>query len=429
MRHAVVLGTVVVAALAVPLLASGTRGSVALHLGAEKSGPALGIVSSPSGSALARLDPSTLLPTGRPVRFATSLYPMWAYSPDRSRLVLANASSRLFVVDTRTLRITSSVRKPAFDDPLALDWLGGRVLAVMAGYDAPQLFVVDPRGGRVAAWDEKLPGQFVAAAHVPGRLVLLLAPADGVGACTLATASAAGTLRTVPLPDVRCGWDAVDEGGTAPPTVEHQAVPGLAVDAAGDRAFVAPGDSTVTEVDLQTLSVSSHDLARPTGAFSALLGWLAPAAQAKGAPDGPWRQALWLGDGILAVWGSDYHGSIAANGDPQFDSEPAGATLVDTRTWTSRLLDPGASVLVRAGTSLLTTTSKGGLTVFGADGSARFHLFADRQVWLQAGFGRAIAAPLPSGSRYWVVDPTRGRIVKTVASPSPPILLAAGASP
>jgi hypothetical protein len=430
MRRIVVVGVIVVAALAVPVLAFGTGGSVRLHLRAQKAGAPLGIVSSPSSSALTRLDPSTLLPVGRPVQFATSLYPIWAYSPDRSRIVLANTSSRLYVVDTRVLRITSSVRKPAFNDPLALGWIDGRVLAVMAGLDVPQLFVVNPRGGRVAAWDRTLPGQFVAAARVPGQLVLLLAPPSGVGACMLATADATGTLRTVQLPDVRCGWDALDEDGAVPPAIEHEAVPGLAVDPAGGRAFVVPGDSTVTEVDLQALTVSRHDLAqRRPGVLDGFFGWLAPAAQAKGVPDGPWRQALWLGGGILAAWGTDYHGSIAANGDPQFEAAPAGATLVDTRTWTTSVLDAEAGLLVRSGASLLTTPRDGGLTVFGRDGSARLHLLADRQVWPQAGFGRVIASPLPSGRRYWVVDPALGRIVKAVPSPSAPILLAAAASP
>jgi hypothetical protein len=432
MRRGAVLTIVAIGALAAPVLAFGTGGTVQLHLRTEKAGPALGITwAVDNSSVLTRLDPSTLLPTGaRRLTFLTSLAPTWAYSPDRSRLVLSNESSRLLVVDTRTLRLTASVRKPAFNDVLALAWIGGRVLTVMAGFDVPQLFVVDPRGGRVAAWDMALPGQFVGrAGRTAHQLVFLLAPVTGIGTCTLATADAAGTVRTVTLPDVRCGADDVGEDGSAPPAVEHEAFPGLAVDAAGNRAFVLPGGSTVTEVNLETMAVSAHDLVQPSSELDGLLGRLAPEAQAKGAPDGPWRQALWLGGGVLAVWGSDLHGSIDASGNPQFDATPAGITLVDTRSWTTRVLDAQGSDLQRDGDVLLGTAGTGGVTVYGADGSERFHLFNGRSVWLQAGFGRATVSPAGTSHHYWVVDPSNGTVVKTVRSGSPPLLLAAAASP
>jgi hypothetical protein len=295
----------------------------------------------------------------------------------------------------------------------------------------PQVFVVDPRGGRVAAWDKALPGQFVAAGRTPHQLVLLLAPVQRIGTCTLATVDVAGTIRTVGLPDARCGWDAVNEDGSSPPTVEHEAVPGLAVDVAGNRAFVTPGGSTVIEVNLDTMVASTHELVQPSSALDGLLGWIAPEAQAKGAPDGPWRQALWLGGGVLAVWGSDFHGSIDANGNPQFDYTPAGIKLVDTRTWASSMLDADSSDLERVGNLLLAVPRRGGFVVYGADGSARFHLFAGHQIWIDAGFGRVIATPIqnPMVRRYWVVDPATGRVVKAVKDATAPTLLAAAASP
>ena len=76
----------------------------------------------------------------------------------------------------------------------------------------------------------------------------------------------------------------------------------------------------VAEIDLHDLRVRSHPLA--------------PAARAADGVAGPSRDALWLGDGMLAVTGSDLPSSP---GDPD---TPAGLTLIDTRTWRARTIDP-----------------------------------------------------------------------------------------
>jgi hypothetical protein len=68
--------------------------------------------------------------------------------------------------------------------------------------------------------------------------------------------------------------------------------------------------------------------------FSRARDWLDPAADAK-ISFGWSHEADWLGDGLVAVSGSDYHG---------LSSTPAGLKLIDTEAWAVRTLDPGAGV-------------------------------------------------------------------------------------
>lgn len=76
------------------------------------------------------------------------------------------------------------------------------------------------------------------------------------------------------------------------------------------------------------------ELSQPVSLLSRLRDWLDPAADAK-ISFGWSREADWLGDGLVAVSGSDYHG---------LSSTLAGLKLIDTEAWGVRTLDPGASV-------------------------------------------------------------------------------------
>src|SRR5207253_3469117 len=112
--------------------------------------------------------------------------------------------------------------------------------------------------------------------------------------------------------------------------------PALAVDPSGKRAAVVGSGGLVAEVDLDTLAVAYHPQAArsPARAGKAFEGWH--------------RDALWLPNGTLAVTGMDYQWTVK-NGAEEMSGTPAGVTLVDTRQWTSRVVDDGASSLARAG--------------------------------------------------------------------------------
>jgi hypothetical protein len=109
-------------------------------------------------------------------------------------------------------------------------------------------------------------------------------------------------------------------------------IPGLAVDPGSDRAFVVAG-GVAAQIDLRTLAVSIHELGREASFLSRLWSWLDPAALAK-EYSGEVREARWLGDGLLAVSGSDAQSGLM---------RPAGLVVVDTRTWNIQTIDPGAT--------------------------------------------------------------------------------------
>jgi hypothetical protein len=266
--------------------------------------------------------------------------------------------------------------------------------------------------------------------HTEDSAAVLLSPLRGIGPAALAVVDRSGTLRTADLGRIEVGTEPFDPERIS---VIHLAHPGLAVDPDSGRAFVVGAVPPVAEIDLATLAVRYHDLTRPSSFLARLRSGLEPTAQAKGAPDGPVRSARWLGDGMLAVWGYDSHGSVIGN-DIQWSATPAGLSLVDTRDWSIRTVDPTASEAVPAGPDLLTwsslwdsqarKTSGTGLSVYDRGGNRRFHLFGERPVPYAAPSGsRALVAFLSSTASYAVIDLASGRVLRTEKRAAPPFVL------
>lgn len=141
---------------------------------------------------------------------------------------------------------------------------------------------------------------------------------EGIGTARLAVADGHGRVRAVPLRAIAAGFkqpaDWSDGAGE-----ERQA--GLAVDPAGDRAFAVAAGVPVAEVDLDDLGVTYRGLSRPASLLRRLAGWLVPPVEAK-MVSGPLRSACWLGDGLLAVWGSDRRVVKDAAGNPGWRRHP-----------------------------------------------------------------------------------------------------------
>jgi hypothetical protein len=149
----------------------------------------------------------------------------------------------------------------------------------------------------------------------------------------------------------------------------------------------------VAAVDLSTLRVSYRELGRT------------PAAREK-ATTGYLRTARWLGGGLLAVSGSD---------DAR-ESRPAGLQLVDTRSWTTRVIEPDATSFVVAGELLLVPGSRerGGIGAFGFDGFERYRVLAGVQAWIAQLHGRIayLGSPRANGGRMLrMLDIASGRII------------------
>jgi hypothetical protein len=269
---------------------------------------------------------------------------------------------------------------------------------------------------------ERVPGTVLHIARSARGLVLLSGPTDAIGPASLVLADARG-VRATQLRSIRAGE--VPGGGG----ISEWRLPGLAVDRAGAKAYVADPDGRVAEIDLRTLAVSYHE---PTGQRSLLarLGdWLEPTASAKG-DSGPVREAQWIGNGFLLVSGSNLQDS-----EDQLASDPAGLKLIDTRNWTADVLAPDAdSFTVTKGVLLVTgarwrgnvNPTGMGLEANGPDGTRLFELFPGLDVWVDHVVpGRAYIA-LYGSKRERVVNLRSGRVIGTTTAEAPSLLLGQG---
>jgi hypothetical protein len=374
----------------------------------------------PTSLKLARLDPRSLDPLPGPQLDLPGPWWVLSVAPDRSMAVLGNEDSdKLAVVDLASMRAlgTIGVRSLAWTETSR--WIGrSRLLLVMGELPVSRhsvMLTVDPHARRVLQ-RQRLPGPVLASGHLPGGLVLLLAPDKGIGPATLAVVDDDVRIRTVTLSGIAAGDESVETGSLL---VDRRAYPGLAVDPAGRRAYVVAAGAPAADVDLTTLRVGYHRLTTPTSPLRRLANWLLPPAQAKGATDGPARSAQWLGNGLLAVAGSDAVASNTKEGAREVQ-RPSGLQLMDTRTWTVRMLDPHTSGIMLAAGRLFATgyrydsndgVPKGyGLTIYGPGDRRPVHLMGSEEVW-----GTQVNGDLAyvgHGSGYSVIDLRANRVLR-----------------
>ena len=393
--------------------------------------PFLGLVNVSQDSwKLVRLNPLTLgRRPGRSLQVG-SRTSAWSYSPDRSRLVLAdNANSATLVfVDTRTMRRIAIVDTGGGMNALvsATFWPDAQHLYVVrtgltrrddGGFDRQPaaLVAVDP-ASRAVVGSRSLDGWVYGWAHADGVLVLLLGPESGIGPARLGVVGADGSVRTVGLDGVSVGGERFDP--TAPTPIEHYAQPGLAVAPDGSEAFVASPNGIAT-VDLRTLARSYHGIVRGNRRLQ------------KGAPEGSTRTVQWVQPGILAVSGHDDHSTVDSEGRSHTDMRPAGVELVSTKDWTAKMVDrDGQDVSIGADAMLVTPwtwDSKreqylgNGATIYGLDGARRGHVLGKRQVYGIVVGRRAFVSA--NGESYSIVSTKTGKVLRTVRhSPPDPLV-------
>jgi hypothetical protein len=336
--------------------------------------PLLGAVFDGGQGHLARLDRETLRPL-LTSRFLTNGYAVGpVLSPDGTKVAFGSTSFLgARIVDVETLASEADLRATGQSGThvAATAWPAPNRLLLTATRCCPAaavLATLDPVAKSVVRV-RAVRGTPVAAARTKTGLAVLLAPAAGIGAARIALFDA-DRLRVFGVPV---------QAGRVPPhgtTVGKQMLPGLAVDAGRGVAYVVAGSTTATvEVDLATGRSRVHTLARRTVAKTM---------------NGPRLDALWLGNGLVAVTGT-------------IDADPAGLRLVDVRTWSERLVDGDAATIVVAGDTLLTRGSSGQAPIraFDLAGHPRFELDGVPDAWLQAAGNRAYLGnrvyELPSG--------------------------------
>jgi hypothetical protein len=291
-----------------------------------------------------------------------------------------------------------------------------RLMALAGPFDSPRAVTVSVPGGQVVT-SRRIGGRPWATETTPLGIAILAAPGDRIGAATLVRADSDGGMLRVPLPRIRAGFDEV-----GPLRMARQITPGLAVDAAGGRAYVvAATEPLVAEVDLASGAATYHEVRR-----GGELGGGALAA--KGLAFGAFRTARWIGDGTIAV-----SGEVTRRLRTVTRIDPYGLRLIRTGDWSATILNPLLKSFAVAQDVLLGMNGEPaalagagatGLLAYGIDGRRRFaRLGGAGRAWL-----RDVAWPYAyvreiSPRRTLVVDLRNGRTVGETGPRRPPVLL------
>jgi hypothetical protein len=383
----VAAAVVVAAALVLPAAQAAERKAMPSVLGLDYAQPGL--------VRLAWFDPLTLRMLPRPAAQVGRYVGRWSFSPDRSVLAIAAADT----LDARgtadfKLRFVSVGEMRGVDEvdlgngsADSVTWLRpDRLLALVSG-EPPRIAVVDP-SRHVLLRSVPLPRYPDQVERLPDRLALLLGSSGSFAPAVLAVVDADGALRTVTLDRISIGTVGF-EGRS----------PGFAVDRAGMRAFVVGADFTVAEVNLDTLGVKYHGVSK-----RALAKYLA----------GSVRQALWLGNGFLAVSGEDRSPTA---------EHPAGLRLVDTRRWSTRVVDRWIDHVERVpATAIFEAWSSSAapwrVDVYGRGGTRRYRMdISGRQFNVEGPYGYVCADT--DGSVMRIVNAGSGRTLRVPARPRP----------
>jgi hypothetical protein len=340
-----------------------------------------------TGVVLARLDPASLEPISREVHIG-EYHDAWALSPDGSQLAVGMSAPGgekrigILIVDLDRMKVVQRVATGIAAE--AVGWLAPRLL--VGALQRGGTVLVDPVTGTIVRrWPHLSDPQ--GAARTRDSFALLFP-----NPVQLAVVDSQGELRTVVLERIRLAFRNVqsDEAG-------------LAVTFDGAQAYVVAPDGQIADVDLRTMRVSYHRVEALHGAPEQEPSWRQ-------------RRALWLGDGRLLVFGRDDFRVASGDG---FAGVAAGATLVDTRTWKTCLLDARASGAEFAAGRVLSygrgvPTSRG-LRAYTVEGRRAFHLLDAEAVWDVNVLGGWAYTQTPRAVH--VVDARSGKVIREIAPP------------
>jgi hypothetical protein len=422
---AAVLGLVAVASAPTPR---------PLELAAPSTTARLGVVATRSGSSLVRLNPVSLKRVGRPLELK-GFTGAWAFAPDR-RLVAVGVRQRS-ESSFETLRFSTVARPQRTGRGVALGGVAAALLwpradRILAYVNeccpnpngAASILVIDPVARQVVA-RTPVDGAVLQIGRSRDSLVLLVAGTNRIGPSRLEIFDADGRHRSARLDELAAGYTWPDD--PSGDRITTRLVPGLAIDANGNRAFAVSPAGLVGEVDLGSLVVSYHRWAESRSALKRFATWLTPSAQAKGA-NGPALIARWLEGGFLAVAGTDETATVVG-GNLRVASQPLGLRIVDVRDWSASMLDPGADSFAVADGLLLVTGSSWsselqsesgmGLAAYGTERVRRFQFLPGRPLWISFVYrGRAYVSS--SGeTALQVIDLASGRMIGTRRGDAP----------
>ncbi len=423
MKRSVLAVLVAFAALAAVAAAASSRAPTVAVPQAAKSpakevGPLLAVVPGARGPVLGRADKRAIWVARRSpkVRLYNTVR-AWAYAPEASAIALAtqpeatDGGAKLHFVEPRLLSRVAVSRLP-WGNVAALAWGDDRVNVVLQNSGQIEIVSVDAATHRVSV-AAKIDGALVGSDRVGGRLVLLTAPAQGIGTASLAVIEPTGALRSVTLAETQAGTDLGDEGSPPDFAKMRQNIPALAVDPDAGRAFVIPAHGSVAEVSLSTLAVSYRSLVQPVSLLGRLHDWVEPEAEAKGLT-GPVRTARWLGSGVVAVTGGDETATVDASNQVHVSSD---SFAVD-----------GDSLLVTGSTWGDSDRTGMGLAVYGFDGARKLSVFRGDAARVVLAFRGKAYVDLGRPYTATVVDLASGRILADRHAPLARLLIGDGSN-
>jgi hypothetical protein len=328
----------------------------------------------PAPARIVRLDPQTLRPEQGALaigRFGGGTF----VSPDRTRAALASHGN-LRLVDLRRLRIERTVTLGPARDTMIRDvaWVGPhRLFAMVQQQSLPyfrnvlerRLVLIDVSTGRVLRrWPLTNKLALDGSGAAAGRYALVLRNSSLKGSSIRLVVATPAGLRTATI-GVGKSHGAVRQTTF---TIEPD----------GRRAFLFLSGGSIFTVDLRTLRVARHHLAP-----------LATAWAVSGIP---------AGKRTLVVSGSTATGSTLLG---------SGVYVVDTGTWSTRLLDRNATWATYANGVVLTSGPAGairpwqsrgyGVSAFKLDGTKLYHVLGNRAVYVVSAPGRRVLAFRPLG--------------------------------
>jgi hypothetical protein len=394
---------------------------------AATGSPELAILwqSPPRPNLLAHVDPVTLRPVNArrvPLRSAGG----WAFAPTRDWIAFAISQSNVASNFPRSwIRLVDPVAMRRLGDvPLGPGWVSAhawlapnRIVALQQTLATDSsVVIVDPVERRVVA-RQRLDGWAFEARRTAQELVVLLAPAaDRIGPTRLARIMANGEIELITLPQIPGGAEPTEQSDSHALRQRH---PGFAVDAATRTAYVVADTGIVAEVALETMTARYHTPTQATTWLSRLRDWLEPAAQAKTA-EGTIRYARWLGNGLLAMAGTNHSIVRSPSGEARTVTEPAGVHVIDVGTWRRRTIDPSGAYVTFAGGLLfvsgfrpdwLEQSRATGVVAYEPDGDVVLRLFEGRVANVsEVCAGRAYVW---IGNRVAIVDLASGRALAT----------------
>jgi hypothetical protein len=316
-------------------------------------------------------------------------------SPSGARAAAGSNGAGLQIVNVKRMKLVGRVAArpgwsvhpiswPTANRVLALEWndrLGQRLL------------VADPVSRRAV---KRIPFDgYSTWARAGTGVVAVGRRGEGIGPASLLVVDRNGGTRVVDLERIFAGGE---QTGSEDEPDYRTASPGLAVDPTVGHVYVAGQAGLVADVDLDTLAFSYRDVRRPAAPAKIVTGWH--------------RQAVALGDGRLAVAGSNYDRSRR---------DPAGLQLVDMQAGTMRELETRASYTLVASGRLLVAgdASEGdgewtgmGVAAYTLAGDKLWHVLDGQPIgWLQAAGGYAyVVGPESYPQTVRVIDLADGSV-------------------